>query len=339
VRLVDGGVHDNQGVAGLLDDDCSFILCSDASGQMDSQADPANGMLGAFWRADNILQDRVREAQYRDMKARADSGALQGLFFVHLKQELESAPIDWVDCDDPVVELPVSTCTSYGVDREIQRLLSEIRTDLDIFTEVESYALMASGYLLTAHQLRALDQEYQASCLPGAWGGFDVDAPRWRNAQGGEYWPFAPLIPLLGKAPGSSDLRRRDLAVQLKAGSIMFGRVWRLVKWLRYAAYLLGAGAFLGGGCWVWKHWGDIYSWSVEIEIGALVFTILLLVAGMLSPLAKFLNPRKATQSALLNFIVALAGWIGSNLHLLMFDWMLKRRGKLERLLKLPTGD
>jgi hypothetical protein len=34
VRLVDGGVHDNQGVAGLLDEGCTLILCSDASGQM-----------------------------------------------------------------------------------------------------------------------------------------------------------------------------------------------------------------------------------------------------------------------------------------------------------------
>ena len=34
VELVDGGVHDNQGIASLLEQDCNVILVSDASGQM-----------------------------------------------------------------------------------------------------------------------------------------------------------------------------------------------------------------------------------------------------------------------------------------------------------------
>ena len=32
VLLVDGGVYDNQGVASLLEQDCSVMLVSDASG-------------------------------------------------------------------------------------------------------------------------------------------------------------------------------------------------------------------------------------------------------------------------------------------------------------------
>jgi predicted acylesterase/phospholipase RssA len=51
VRLVDGGVHDNQGVAGLLDEGCSIILCSDASGQMDDQSSPSAGRLGVLLRS------------------------------------------------------------------------------------------------------------------------------------------------------------------------------------------------------------------------------------------------------------------------------------------------
>ena len=198
VRLVDGGVHDNQGMAGLFNDGCDFILCSDASGQMESEDNPANGMLGVFWRSNSILQDRVREAQYRDIKARADSHALKGLFFVHLKQELESSPIDWMGSDDPQDEACGPTCTSYRVDREIQRLLSEIRTDLDSFSEVESYALMASGYLMTDGQLRQLDRDHKAAGLPGTWGGFDIGAPVWRDSQGQDRPPSqsrrAPVV-------------------------------------------------------------------------------------------------------------------------------------------------
>ena len=41
VRLVDGGVHDNQGLQGLMSEACNVVLCSDASGQMND--DPAPG--------------------------------------------------------------------------------------------------------------------------------------------------------------------------------------------------------------------------------------------------------------------------------------------------------
>src|SRR5205823_6970603 len=34
VRLADGGVHDNQGLAGLIEQSCKVFLVSDASGQM-----------------------------------------------------------------------------------------------------------------------------------------------------------------------------------------------------------------------------------------------------------------------------------------------------------------
>ena len=46
VRLVDGGVHDNQGVASLLEQNCTAILVSDASGQMTSVPEPEGGVLG-----------------------------------------------------------------------------------------------------------------------------------------------------------------------------------------------------------------------------------------------------------------------------------------------------
>jgi hypothetical protein len=46
VRLVDGGVHDNQGTAALLEQNCSLLIVSDASGQMNTDDDPATGLLG-----------------------------------------------------------------------------------------------------------------------------------------------------------------------------------------------------------------------------------------------------------------------------------------------------
>ena len=135
--------------SGGLDEGCNLILCSDASGQMDDQKSPSGGVLGVFLRSVSILQDRLREVEYQDVSWRAQSRALQGFFFVHMKEELQVAPIDWVGCQDKEQTVGVSSVTSYGVDRKIQKRLSEVRTDLDTFTEVEAYALMASAYLVT----------------------------------------------------------------------------------------------------------------------------------------------------------------------------------------------
>ena len=338
VRLVDGGVHDNQGIGGLLDDDCNFIFCSDASGQMDSQTDPSNGLLGVFWRSDGILQDRVREAQHRHVRVLADSGALQGLFFIHLRQELETTPVDYIDSKDPQYELCEPSCTSCGMDRELQRLLSEIRTDLDSFTEIEAYALMASGYLMTARQLQYLNEQHQQAGLPGQWGGFDIDAPQWRDAEGGDYWPFTPLLPILGKSPESSDHRRHDLARQLKTGSMLFGRVWQLVDWLKTSAILIGVVLAVLALIWIRDHWNDPLSWTYSTNVSVLVIGVILMLAGMISPAFKYLNYRKASQSALMGVVVAITGWLGSNIHLYVFEPLLRQRGRLSRLMKLPVG-
>lgn len=333
VRLVDGGVHDNQGMAALLDDDCELVLCSDASGQMDSQAAPADGMIGVFARTSSILQDRVREAQYRDLRQRADSGALQGLFFVHLKQELDPPPVAFIGARDPAPPPPASTATSYGVDRELQRLLSEVRTDLDSFTEVECYALMASGYLMTRRQLHELDDAHRRSGLPGSWGGFEIAAPMAADAAGQPQWPFAPLLPLMGLPPDSADPRRSDLQVQLKASKVMFFRVWHLVPWLRTLAIAIGVVAAAALAAWIWRHWSAevTLSWRV----GSLVIAVVLALAALFVPLVKFLQPREATRTIVGAVVVAIVGWAASRVHLALFEPLLRRRGRLARLLAL----
>ena len=63
VRLVDGGVHDNQGVQGLLDEGCAVVLCSDACGQMGDLDKPKDSAPSVLLRSNSILMNRVREAQ------------------------------------------------------------------------------------------------------------------------------------------------------------------------------------------------------------------------------------------------------------------------------------
>jgi predicted acylesterase/phospholipase RssA len=332
VKLVDGGVHDNQGISGLLDEGCSLILCSDASGQMDDQDSPAGGAVGVFFRSNGILQDRLREAQYQDVAMRNSSNALQGLFFVHLKQDLQTDPIDWVDCQDPGKATCRSNCTPYDVDRKIQRLLSEVRTDLDTFTEVEACALMGSGYLMTDHQLHELDRVHAASGMRGHWAGFDVNASRRGD------WPFERLLPVLAADPDGSDRRARDLARQLEVSRMLFGKVWFLVPWLTAMAVAIAAAGLVLGGLWIYEYWTVVYQLTIEIGVAKVTFAVALLIAGILFPLTRFLRVRSAGQNALFMFMVATLGWIATNIYLWLLDPVFKGRGSLKRLMRLPAS-
>ena len=161
VRLVDGGVCDNQGVGSLLEQDCNVILVSDGSGQMGSEKQPSAGLLGVPLRSNTILQARVREAQYNELAARKRAGLLRGFMFVHLKDDLDVDPIDWIGCLDPYNASDDSRpayrrgpLTRYGIAKDIQELLAGVRTDLDSFTDVEAFALMTSAYRMTEHEFR-----------------------------------------------------------------------------------------------------------------------------------------------------------------------------------------
>ncbi|HZQ56159.1 MAG TPA: patatin-like phospholipase family protein [Bryobacteraceae bacterium] len=149
-RLVDGGAYDNQGVTSLLEQDCTVLLVSDASGQTGLSEDPGGGRIDVMQRSNNILMSRVREAQYQYLAALRDSGVIHGLMYIHLKKGLESTPVDWIDSPDRAVRRsPGDVMTNYNVRRDVQTLLARVRTDLDSFSNCEADALMLSGYLMT----------------------------------------------------------------------------------------------------------------------------------------------------------------------------------------------
>jgi predicted acylesterase/phospholipase RssA len=93
VRLVDGGVHDNQGTRALLDQDCDSVVVSDASGQMDAERNPAHSELGVVSRTNSVLQARVRISQHQELQARNRFGLLRRCTFLHLRKRIESAPV------------------------------------------------------------------------------------------------------------------------------------------------------------------------------------------------------------------------------------------------------
>lgn len=326
VRLVDGGVHDNQGVAGLLDEGCTLILCSDASGQMPDAARPGSDPAGVLLRVTGVLQDRVREAQYLDLRSRLESRSLSGVFFIHTKKELHTHPLDWVGCDEPPEasdDAPTDPCTSYGVDRIVQRKLSELRTDLDAFSEVEAYALMASGYLMARRELEVLQQRHTRDGQPGTWGDYDLAAPTLTD------WPFSPMIPILGSPAGAS-AARTDLEMQLDIGKSLFLKAWRSMEEVRRALwYGLGAAALLLT-IFLWVNWEvPLITW------GGLTMLALGLLLAAYAPLLRAFNPTAETRNILTKLALASAGYLWAKVHLRFVDPLFLARGRLSRLLGL----
>jgi predicted acylesterase/phospholipase RssA len=251
VELVDGGVHDNQGIASLVEQDCTVILVSDASGQIRDNEHPSRSLLGVANRSNTILMSRVRGAQYSELAGQWRSGLLRGLMVVHLKKGLASPPRDWSQCQEPYDPeddaLPPGVGvrgSPYAIDEEVQRALSELRTDLDAFSDDEAYSLMAAGYEMTRWEL--------PQALP--------NPPRTSSAlEGTVSWPFASALTKLAAPPSRSGLVqalrpgrarffRGFLAWRLRRAQQPKGRLGRLLDRTRVSARSRAAARAVGNG-------------------------------------------------------------------------------------------
>ena len=94
LQLVDGGLHDNQGVGALIEQECKQMIISDASGQLPTNTTATGNGASLFYRSDNIVQERVRELQFRDIKERNHTTQLERLITIHLKQGLQKYPLE-----------------------------------------------------------------------------------------------------------------------------------------------------------------------------------------------------------------------------------------------------
>jgi hypothetical protein len=142
VELVDGGVHDNQGVEGLVDRGCTHWIISDGSGQMPDLARPSTRLPAVLGRVVSIYGDAEREQRLLQLLRQGGS-----VGFMHLQTGLparERTPGGEVTEQETAIE-----STDFGVVEDVQRALAQVRTDLDAFCEVEAWSLMADAYQLT----------------------------------------------------------------------------------------------------------------------------------------------------------------------------------------------
>lgn len=298
VSLVDGGVHDNQGALALLQDDCNVLLVSDASGQLALDAQPGGGHLGPVLRSFSIFQERTRQAGFQRLFDARDAGRLAGLACVHLKQDLDAAPLDWTGCEDPggdadgqPAALVPGDRTRAGIYKPHQVLLADIRTDLDVFSDIEAAALMAAGYQTIGAQLD----------------GLLADVPALRAPRVAHGWFFQPLLARLG-APDAA------LNRHLSSGATMFLRITQLDAVARRVVIGLGVLLLLAVIVLLWAVWDRQMSvgWLV-LALGLPLFWLLL---AQFKPgwswLQAVLDPKGLVQSRGGRLLAAVGLWLGA---------------------------
>lgn len=244
---------------------------------------------------------------------------LQGLVFIHLKKDLDSDPLDWLECkdkwsasDEARPPERAGDLTSYGVKKDVQRLLAAVRTDLDSFSEAEAYALMMSGYAMI------------------------------ERAPAGELSTFPQSRPLAGRfrfldfretmrgGAGYAEL------VRLLSVSHMRGfKIWKLLKPLRVAAWLLGALALAGVGVlcrWLWAEPQFQFTLGIMLALMGAVIAGTILVGVVGQPVRRLVHWHKTPSEFGIGLAMATLGFIAARLHLLVFDKLFLKHGSAERV-------
>jgi hypothetical protein len=135
--LVDGGVSDNQGIEGLLENECNVLLVSDASGQMEQVHKQSSGTVPVVGRTMSILQFQVRNKLLKLLQVWKEEAAGRRFAFIHTHLSLKDR------------------AGAPRVPSEYVLGIARIRTDLDQFSYVERESLMYHGYTLIDSQIRA----------------------------------------------------------------------------------------------------------------------------------------------------------------------------------------
>jgi len=209
VQLVDGGVCDNQGIKGLLDNGCTHFIISDAAGQMGTENDPSPSEPSVLARVSSILQDGNRT---KGLLAIFNEVGEANVAFINLRQGLNIREIFCIDKDgnqrpDSITPAIVQ---AFGFDPQVQENLSKMRTDLDSFTEVEAYSLMLNGYVMSQISLENLRKAAVQQAQP---------------QEPSTGWKFL-AVKNWAKDPSKNYLK------QLKVAQSTFGKALLLMPWL-----------------------------------------------------------------------------------------------------------
>jgi predicted acylesterase/phospholipase RssA len=305
-RLVDGGAYDNQGTSSLLEQNCTVLLVSDASGQTGVSLDPGSGRIDVMKRTNNILMARVREAQYQHLAALRDSHALRGLMYIHLKEDLEGEPVNWLDSQDLAPLREKDELTRYGMRRDVQTLLAGIRTDLDSFSDCEADALMLSGYLMARCEFESCMKEFPV-------------APGYEHP-----WRFREIEPIAAnqnETPGLQQLLRA-----LEIARIIWGKPIRASGRLKGGAIVAALVVLCALSYLCVSAWDR----PIQGEVGKIVVfsvTGILGLWGLRLVRMRWTRYRNPSVQVLVSLFMCLVGWILLPLYLNLIEPIYARFG------------
>lgn len=225
VRLVDGGVYDNQGVFGLIEQDCTLTVVSDASGHLEANSNPAGWLPSIPFRLNGMFMDAARRDGYRLMDRLRRTSPQRTSIFIHMKSGMKGNAITWLTGAEKEGEnASTAVREAERIPEDIQRGLAALRTDLDNFSRNEAHSLMLAGYCLTKE---ACSKE---STMP------------WLPEPMMEDWPFLAMAERM--TPGTKE--HAALLEDLELGQ--FGRLRRnarrvLRRCTAWCRAVLGSGA------------------------------------------------------------------------------------------------
>ena len=122
---------------------------------------------------------------------------------------------------------------------------------------------------------------------------------------------------------------------QLEVGRSVAFKVWRLLPALTGIAMALGVAAFAAMIWFLVTRWNLPVEYAFNSTVGKIALGAALLAVPTIFPLLSWLDPTKTMRGYLSKAGIAVLGFVVSNLHLWLFDWLYRRRGRLKRLLEL----
>ncbi len=321
VHLVDGGVHDNQGIVGLTEQECQVLFVSDSSGQLLADDNLSSNPMSILPRTNSVLMERVRECQYLDLKSRSKSSLIKGLMFVHLRKGLVDKPLDWIHCEDPHDASDTASAfydkgvlTKYNIRKDVQKLLASIRTDLDSFNDAEAYALMYSGYQMTEYE----HLKSTAECLPKE-NRTAIDVK----------WDFEEIRELVESSESSVWLKNI-----LAVGQGLLFKSFYLSRWLTAFAFVMGL-AVIAGIVFLFYTFRDV-SIDFEYSVSQLGIAILWIIGGLIlgKLVISAIKYKDTLYSAIRGLLIAITGSVVSVLVMPLLNRVYLSKGNRKAIKK-----